>query len=217
MRVCVCVRVCVCAQFSIVNALSFTHTHTSPSHPHIRIVQVAAEKFKVMVQYRVAQGIDDVRSRMEQGALRPPEFPGFKQHHVGYVHSTFDLCAGAGRGGEPISIECIPKFDFETLFAIDDQTQDDYIMHVMEWSFYRLDCAYLKTGRAIGYVKSQNAPRHPRPREAWHVHMLVRTAHTCTRMHSHMHTHYIRMHSLTHAHTRTHARTRQFSIWRDVH
>mmetsp|Transcript_3632 Transcript_3632/g.5811 ORF Transcript_3632/g.5811 Transcript_3632/m.5811 type:complete len:281 (-) Transcript_3632:143-985(-) len=114
--------------------------------------KIAAEKFTRMVEWRVKFGVDAIRSRMIDGIV-PKDFPGYQAHHSGYVHSTFDLCSGAAQRGSPISIECIPKFDFETLFAIDDGTQDNYLIHVMEWSFFRLDQCFLKTGRFIGYVK----------------------------------------------------------------
>jgi hypothetical protein len=95
--------------------------------------KVAAEKFTRMVQYRVDNQLDSVRSRMEEGSLLPRQFPGFEVHHRSYVHSSFDVCSGRARGGRPLSIERVAKFDWAALFAIDEATQDAYMMHVMEW------------------------------------------------------------------------------------
>ena len=95
--------------------------------------KVAAEKFTRMVQYRVDNQLDSVRSRMEEGSLLPRQFPGFEDHHRSYVHSSFDVCSGRARGGRPLSIERVAMFDWAALFAIDEATQDAYMMHVMEW------------------------------------------------------------------------------------
>jgi len=113
---------------------------------------LAAEKFKTMVEYRVQFGIDNIRRRMQDGELVPSSFPGYSEHHAAYVHSTFDLGVSA-RGGNPVAIECPPRFHHDALLAIDGHTQDTYLMHVMEWSFLQLDRASIKSGDSIGYVK----------------------------------------------------------------
>ena len=111
-----------------------------------------ADRFKSMVSYRMAHGCDDIRAKMEAGEMFPARFPGYAEHHAGYVCS-FDLCSGHARSGGPISIECTPKFDFASLMAIDLSIQDLYLIHCFEWHFFRLDTLFLKTGHMIGYVK----------------------------------------------------------------
>lgn len=115
--------------------------------------KLAAEKFTSMVKYRVQNGLDSIRIQMESGRLEPPEFPGYREHHEAYAHASFDVCSGSARGARPLAIECLGKFDWAALFAIDNNTADAYMMHVMEWSFMKLDQAFLKTGRLVGYVK----------------------------------------------------------------
>lgn len=115
-------------------------------------VAECAEKFKTMIAYRVQFGCDDVRKKMEAGQVKPSDFPGYAEHHAGY-ECSFDLCSGRTRTGAPISIECTPKFDFASLFAIDLRTQDLYMMYTFEWHFYLIDMLYLKTGQLFGYVK----------------------------------------------------------------
>lgn len=113
---------------------------------------VAAEKFTRMVEYRVKYGIDGIRRRMVDGDLFPTKFPGYMEHHSAYVHSSFDL-GTAARGGNPVAVECAPKFQIDALLSIDGAVQDSYLMHVMEWSFFQLDKAFLTRGELVGYVK----------------------------------------------------------------
>eukprot|EP00277_Geminigera_cryophila_P003392 CAMPEP_0179427668 /NCGR_PEP_ID=MMETSP0799-20121207/13541_1 /TAXON_ID=46947 /ORGANISM="Geminigera cryophila, Strain CCMP2564" /LENGTH=214 /DNA_ID=CAMNT_0021202795 /DNA_START=623 /DNA_END=1267 /DNA_ORIENTATION=- len=105
-----------------------------------------------MIQYRVAHNCDAIRAQMEAGSLTPSQFPGYQEHHAGYVCS-FDLCSGRAKSGGPISVECTPKFDFDILMQIDTKTQDEYLVHNFEWHFYLLDQLYLKTGSMTGFVK----------------------------------------------------------------
>lgn len=111
-----------------------------------------AEKFKNMLNYRVQHGCDAIRAGIEAGNITPPTFPGYKQHHDAYV-CTLELCSGRAKSGAPIVIECTPKFDFETLFAMDVQTQDGYAIHCFEYNVYLLDKMYLETGYLCGLVK----------------------------------------------------------------
>ena len=115
--------------------------------------RVAAEKFKRMLLFREENQLDSIRRRMEDGTLQPRQFPGYAEHHRAYVHSSFDVCSGRARGGRPLSVERIAKFDWPALFAIDAETQDAYMMHMMEWSFLQLDQAFLQTRQLVGYVK----------------------------------------------------------------
>lgn len=111
-----------------------------------------AEKFRNMINYRVAQGCDAIRAEIEDGNITPPAFPGYKEHHDAYV-CTLDLCSGRAKSGGPICIECTPKFDFDTLFGLDPALQDGYAIHNFEWQIYLLDQLYLETGYLKGIVK----------------------------------------------------------------
>jgi len=73
--------------------------------------------------------------------------------HTRRYMCSFDLCSGRTKSGDPISIECTPKFDFEKIFAIDGKTHDDYLIHALEYHIFVLDQLYLKTGKLAGYVK----------------------------------------------------------------
>lgn len=114
--------------------------------------KVCAEKFKQMVNFRVSYGLDEIREKYKTGVLTPKTIPGYAEHHQGYVCS-FDLVSGRGKKGQPISIECTPRFDFKHLTKIPLETQDVYLYHSYEWLMYVLDTIYLQTGNMMGFIK----------------------------------------------------------------
>mmetsp|Transcript_11756 Transcript_11756/g.28488 ORF Transcript_11756/g.28488 Transcript_11756/m.28488 type:complete len:414 (-) Transcript_11756:96-1337(-) len=114
-------------------------------------VKLASERWYNMTAFRDKYKIDAIRQKMEDG-MKPHDFPGYLEHHKCY-QCTLCLSAGRAKDGSPVNIEQTPKFDFDSLLAIPQQTSDLYLLHNIEYHAYLLDELARQTGRLHGFVK----------------------------------------------------------------
>ncbi len=92
----------------------------------------------VMLTYALTRHLDAATRTANQQRMHPSLWSMLTYADVCWRMLTYaDVCwrmlTGRGKKGQPISIECTPRFDFKHLNKIPLETQDVYLYHSYEW------------------------------------------------------------------------------------
>mmetsp|Transcript_34 Transcript_34/g.84 ORF Transcript_34/g.84 Transcript_34/m.84 type:complete len:314 (+) Transcript_34:47-988(+) len=115
-------------------------------------VDEAADKFRQMVAFRERYKMDEVRAKFEDGTMTMEDIPGFKEHFK-CCPDTFRLVSGDAKDGSPIVVSRVTKWDFDEYYKLDQDMEDQFQYHQMEYMMWRIDKLCVESEMLRGNVK----------------------------------------------------------------